>query len=116
MSVGTRVSITLGTDELLSEPGAEVQLGGIENEAVATDRGIILRKEKVIPSSVKCDVSNIAERDMIAIKKFRGPITVKFLETNVTYTIPGGFYMKDGGLKDGKLNGLELGGGEAKKQ
>ena len=116
MSVGTRVSITLGSDELLSEPGAEVQLGGVENEAVPTDQGIILFKEKVIPSMVKCSLPNIAERDMIAIKAFRGPITVKFLDTKVAYTIPGGFYMKDGGLKDGKLDGLELGGGKAVKQ
>lgn len=116
MSVGARVTITLGSDELVSEPGAEVQLGGIENEEVLTDQGEILWKEKVIAASVKCTLPNVADRDMVAIKKFRGPITVKYLDTGVSYTIPGGFFKKDGGLKDGKLDGLELGGRAAVRQ
>lgn len=116
-TVGARVSITIGTDELISEPGAEVQLGGIENEEVLTDNpDVVLFKQKTVAASVKCDLPNIAERDMVAIKKFRGPITVKFLETGKTYTIPRGRYKKDGGIKDGKLNGLELGGAPAKPQ
>ena len=113
--VGARVTITLGSDELISEPGAEVQLGGIESETVATDQEEILFKDKVIASMVKCDIPNIADRDMVAIKKFSGPITIKY-DHGVVYTIPKGKYLKDGGLKDGKLNGLELGGNAAVKQ
>lgn len=115
-TVGVRVSITLGTDQLLSEPGAEVQLGGIESEAVATDQEVIVFKEKVVPSMVKCDIPNVSDRDMVAIRAFRGPITVKYLDTGKTYSITNGRYLKDGGLKDGKLNGLELGGQKAVPQ
>lgn len=81
-----RVTIELDGDSLTSQPGATIQLGGIEKTGEMSDQSSFHYTESEIPAEIIATIIHVADTDLIAIRAFSGVATYK-TDTGVTYSV-----------------------------
>ena len=105
-----RAFISLGGQRLRSKEGAELDPGGIEREAVASDSGVDGHTEKVSAPNVSFKMSHTSETKIMDIHAYKGTLTFE-TDTGRVYTVTGAFSKKAPKLVKGELS-CEFGGVE----
>lgn len=98
-----RVTIKLNGSPLVSQPGATLQIGGIQRDPDMSDQGQIYYREKIVPATISATLIHTSETDLIALRDFRDG-TVNFeCDTGRLYVVNGAFTVSVGDLKSGEV-------------
>lgn len=107
-----RAVITVSGVELLSRPGASIDVGGPKRTPITLDNGATGFSEEPMPSVVECEVVMDKETSLVAMRDW-DDVTIGFAcDTGQRYVIPNAFSLnppkataKDGGAIPMIFNG-----------
>lgn len=98
-----RVTIVLDGEQLRSQPGASLQIGGIQRTGDVTDQGEFYYQEKGVPAQIKCSMPHMADTDLVKLRSWRG--TAQFrCDSGAEFTVSKAVTAEVGDLADGKVD------------
>lgn len=109
-----RVTIQLGSEQLMSKPGASIQTGGIERDFDMTDQMQSYFREKPTAALIEATIVHVAETDMAALRKWKNGTASFTTDSGKVFTVSHAATASLGPLQNGEVQ-IRIGGDPAEE-